>query len=150
MKVQFKFPVFCLISTGLLITAAGCAFSQERSETTTRTETCINGICTSQSTRTETVTNGNGSTGGGVGAVSVRVEGAAGTVRINACSETSAPINACDVSGRDVLSPKHLGCTDSGAHAWSCQDSFSSAPPYPVVVCSGSFADSCTRVGSLY
>lgn len=150
MKVQPKLPGFCLFSTGLLLTAAGCAFSQERSETTTRTETCINGVCTSQSTRTETVTNGSGSGASGVGAVSVRVEGSAGAVRINSCSDKSAPLNACDITGRDVFSPKHLGCTDSGAHAWSCQDSFSGTPPFPVVVCSGSFSDSCTWAGSLY
>lgn len=149
MKAQFKSPLFCFFSAGLLLTAAGCAFSQERSETTTRTENCINGVCTSQTTTTETFTNGNGSTGG-IGAVTVRVDGVAGAVRINACSETRAPIDACDVAGRDILSPKHLGCTVSGAHAWSCQDSFSGPPPHPVVVCSGSFSDSCTRVGSLY
>lgn len=155
MKNQYSVFGFALI-LGLI----ACARSEERTESSSRSETCVNGVCSTSNSESTKVTK-SGSTGIGVTigspvnppagvSVSVNVVGAGGGVSITPCSSKNAPLGACDIANVSVLMPKHLGCTASGAHAWSCQDAFSAAPPFSVVACSGTFSDSCTFIGSMY
>lgn len=155
--------------TGLLIPWIFLACAESQSVEKTESQTCINGSCTTTTTESRSTKNGVSSgvsVGGGVSvntnsgglspAVVVSIGGSApsstgGSVNLTACSYQMAPLSACSVAGADsVISPKHLGCTTSGNHAWSCQDSFSAAPPYPVVACSGVFSDSCGQIGVIY
>lgn len=86
------------------------------------------------------------------GEIRIRSGGAtSGEISLNSCLQAIAPLNACARAGvPDVMMPIHLGCTDSGAHAWVCRDMMPSAPPYPVVACSSLMDSSCNKIGQQY
>ena len=159
----------------LSLKLAGCAQTNSESVDKTETRTCVNGVCTTTSSETRTSkTSGVNSTGvsagssanvgvntspvpigaGGVPGPVVITGGVvtiSGGLTLNSCVAWMAPVGACSAVGEvEVITPKHLGCTASGNHAWSCQDSFSGAPPYAVVSCSGAFSDSCAKIGQVY
>ncbi|MFZ9520018.1 MAG: hypothetical protein ACO3A4_06020 [Silvanigrellaceae bacterium] len=149
------------VSVGLIfsLTMLGCAQSNSESVESSQTTTCVNGICTTTSSETRTSKSGIGGTNvsvspGGNSSVVVTVGGtssSSGGISLSPCTVLNAPLGACDVDGADyVLSPRHLGCTSAGNHAWSCQGSFSAAPPYAVVSCSTGFSDSCAKIGVIY
>lgn len=159
------------ISTALLVPWIFLACAESQSVEKTDSQTCINGSCTTTTTESRSSSSSVSSgvsVGGGVNVsthsggvnpvvvVSIGGSGSApssssGGVNLTACNYKMAPLSACSAAGAGgVISPKHLGCTASGNHAWSCQDSFSAAPPYPVVACSGAFSDSCGQIGVIY
>jgi hypothetical protein len=156
----FRFCNFRAVSGYIFpLVLVACAQTHSQSVETSETHTCVNGVCTSTTTETRTSKTGvngtnvsvgtNVNTGGVVtigGGTSV-----SGGVSLSPCTPTWAPVSACSAAGEGgVISPKHLGCTATGNHAWSCQDSFSGAPPYAVVSCSGAFSDTCAKIGQIY
>lgn len=162
-----KFQAYSQITKtfGLLICLGTSACAVENKTTSTessRVETCVNGVCTSTSQNTTTVTkNGSGNTTGvtigntdtnnGPVLVTVKVESSAGSLQLKPCVSSIAPISACeDAAGIDVMMPKHLGCTPTGANAWSCQDMLSGSPPYSVISCNNMFSSSCGVIGKIY
>lgn len=157
MSAMFPKLSYFFVFTGFIHLSA-CAFSENESVKTSHTESCVNGVCTTRTETTTVTTGGTGvrvETGVGTGdvssTVSVGSSGSGGGIQLNLCTTLSAPLSACDdAAGVSVMMPRHLGCTSTGAHAWSCQDTFSGGPPYPVVACSGPFSSSCTRIGQIY
>ncbi len=157
----------------LLSSVFGCAFEEKRTSEKTYTETCVNGRCTSTTTTSESKRSGSTSstntsdstfeTEGGTITVglpgvpgspisgSVSVVSTGGEIKINSCAETMAPVSACVDSGAgNVMMPRHLGCTASGAHVWVCRDMLSGPPPYPVIACNGLLSSNCSRIGQQY
>jgi len=173
--VELMTNQYSVLGLALVLNLGACARIEERSGARSHSETCVNGVCSTSSSQTTKIRN-TGTTGVGVTigppeislpvismpvismpvislpgvSVPVNVPGGSGGVVINPCSSQIAPIAACQVANANVMMPKHLGCTASGSHAWSCQDPFYGAPPFPVVACSGVFSNSCTHIGSMY
>jgi hypothetical protein len=169
-----KFPIkngFLVFSNVWLLSSVfGCAFEEKRTSEKTYTETCMNGRCTSTTTTSESKRSGSmspsntsnstfesdggtimvGSSGGTVSG-SVSVVSAGGEIKINACQDTMAPVSACaDAGAGNVMMPKHIGCTASGAHVWVCRDMISGPPPYPVIACNGLLSSNCSRIGQQF
>lgn len=182
MKFPVKEQVLVLSGFLAICAAGGCTQEETQTSQSSRSETCVNGVCTTTSSSTNTRTTGTsrGSgvgvtignqpvTSGGIPGVDVSVNEQMGDaeasevirvragnvssaeVAINPCMEMMAPLNACAKAGApSVMMPRHIGCTDSGANAWVCRDMMPSAPPYPVVACSGLMDSTCNKIGQLY